>query len=57
MVYKVCAYTLWSVLEINTGFRRLRRKEDDWLVSDEEIPLLLFFLLPVSVFLVPPGPT
>ena len=25
MVYKVCAYTLWSVLEINTGFRRHRR--------------------------------
>ena len=22
MVYKVCAYTFWSVLEINTGFRR-----------------------------------
>ena len=24
---------------------------------DEGTPLLLFFLLPVSVFLVPPGPT
>ena len=31
MVYKVCAYTLWSVLEINTSFRRLRREEyGDW---------------------------
>ena len=54
----VCAYTFWSVLEINTGFRRhqrnLRRR---WLWSgrgNTSSPLL-WFLLPVSVFLVPPG--
>ena len=27
MVYKVCAYTFWSALEINTSFRRSSFKE------------------------------
>ena len=49
LIYKwnVCAYTLWSVLEINTSFRRhqrgikgLRRIWINALV--EETPLLLF---------------
>ena len=37
----VCAYTLWSVLEINTGFRRHRRSIEDLrrMDLDEETPL------------------